>query len=123
MSEKGQRSCYKDDVTPAEGLKQFHINVANSKLIIEILTDLAVTYRWYCYLRIPINGCGAIGANTKTKSSGKTTFIDVNFNDYKHLLEEYQHVTINHVVVYVPWFMGDAPQKREKHAGLKDMLI
>ena len=87
MSEKDQRFHYKDAVTTAKLLKKLDINVANSKLIIEILTYLTVAYFWYCYLCIPVDGYGTIGDNTKTSLSRKTTLIDVNFTKYKHLLK------------------------------------
>ena len=70
MSEKDKRLRYKYSVTLTKGLNQLDVNMDNSKLIIELLTNLTVTYRWYRYLRIPVNGDGNIGANTKTTPSG-----------------------------------------------------
>eukprot|EP00957_Ditylum_brightwellii_P105806 8069003-Ditylum_brightwellii.AAC.1 len=45
MSEKDWRSYYKDNVMPEDGFKKLDINIANSKWIIKLLSDLAVTYR------------------------------------------------------------------------------
>ena len=123
MSEKDQRSRYKDAVTPADGFKPLDVNVANSKSIIELLVDLAVTFRWYRFLRIPVEGDGTIDANPKMSPSGKTAVMNVAFTEHKHLLEEYQHITLDQVMAFVAWFMGDANQKRQKHANEKDMLM
>ena len=49
--------------------------------------------------------------------------MDVHVTKYKHLLKEYQHITIDQAMAYVAWFMGNASQKREKRTDSKDMLM
>ncbi len=53
----------------------------------------------------------------------KTTLMNVDFTDHKHLLKEYRHISPDQVMVFVAWFMGDASQKRNKHADLNDHLM
>eukprot|EP00957_Ditylum_brightwellii_P085951 6539364-Ditylum_brightwellii.AAC.1 len=45
MSKRDWRSYYMGAVTPKDSFKKLDVNVVNSKSIIELLTDLAVTYR------------------------------------------------------------------------------
>ena len=50
---------------------RFDITVENSKLLLDLLTDLATSYHWWKYLRIPTTGTGGAHTNAKTLPLGE----------------------------------------------------
>ena len=65
-----------------------------------------------------MDGTGAINA-TPTVLSGGRKVHNVDFLDFKDLLEDYQHITLDQVKAFVSWFMGENSQALEKRDGSK----
>ena len=100
-------------VTPADDHVKLDVLVKNSKAILNLFTDLSTTFRWARFLRIPVEGTGAIAANPTITPGGRKVF-NVDFTEYKELLEEYQHISLDQIKDFVSWFMGDDSQALDK---------
>ena len=100
-------------VTPADDHVKLDVLVKNSKAILDLFTDLSTTFRWARFLRIPVEGTGTI-AGTPTITSGGRKVFNVDFTEYKELLEEYQHISLDQIKAFVSWFMGDDSQALDK---------
>ena len=96
-------------VKAADDHVKLDVTVEKSKPILDLFIDLSTTFRWARYLRIPVDGTGAINA-TPTVLSGGRKVHNVDFLDFKDLLEDYQHITLDQVKAFVSWFMGENSQ-------------
>jgi hypothetical protein len=80
--------------------------------LVKLFLDLSTTFRWICYAHIPTSGDGAVKSAPAASPSGAEIF-NANLGDFKNLLEEYQHISLEQVMAFASWFMGDLTQKRE----------
>ena len=85
------------------------MNVTNSKAIVELFQDKAITYCWMRYMQIPTTGTGATGNAPGMTPGGRPTYM-ASLGDFKNLIEDFNHLTIDQVMAFTSWFMGDIGQ-------------
>ena len=85
------------------------MNVTNSKAIVKLFQDKAITYCWMRYMRIPTTGTGATGNVPGTTPGGRPIYM-ANLGDFKNLIEDFNHLTMDQVMAFTSWFMGDIGQ-------------
>ncbi len=54
---------------------------------------------------IPSSGTGTIYA-TPARSPGKKEIYSVDLLDFKNLIKDFQHITLEQVMAFASWFMG-----------------
>jgi hypothetical protein len=57
-------------------------------------------------MRIPTKGTGAPGSLPGTTPGGHPVF-DADLSDFKNLIEDFNHLSLDQVTAYALWFMGD----------------
>lgn len=54
----------------------------------------------------PTTGDGSVAKAMTMTPGGKPMFL-ANFEDFKNLIEDFNHLTLEHVMAFASWFMGD----------------
>ena len=83
----------------------------NSKAIIDLFTDKAITFRWMRFMRIPLHGDGVAGSIPNKTPSGRETYT-ATLSMFKNLIEDFNHWTLEDVMAFASWFMGDLSTPR-----------
>jgi hypothetical protein len=73
------------------------MTVTNSKAIVDLFQDNAITYRWMHFMCIPTAGTGAIATNLKLSPSGKDLY-QADLSNFKNLIEDFNHITLEQVM-------------------------
>jgi hypothetical protein len=81
------------------------MTVANSKAIIDLFTNKAITLRWMRFMRIPIIGDGTAGTTPNRTPSGRKTY-NATLSVFKNLIKDFNHLTLNDVMAFASRFMG-----------------
>jgi hypothetical protein len=100
---------WREMVKPDSDHVALDMNVTNSKAIVDLFQDKAITFCWMRYMRIPTTGTGSVGNVTATTPGGRPTFSS-DLGDFKNLIEEFNHLTLEDVMAFASWFMGDNSQ-------------
>jgi hypothetical protein len=87
------------------------MTVANSKAIIDLFTDKAVTFRWMHFMRISLIGYGVAGTLPNKTPSGRDTY-NATLSMFKNLVEDFNHLSLEDVMAFASWFMGDLTTPR-----------
>ena len=82
ISSKKQKLLWQEMIKPTNDHTLVDMNVANSRAIINLVQDKAITYRWQCYMCIPTKGTGALGSLPGTTPGGQPDF-DTDLSDFK----------------------------------------
>ena len=82
------------------------MNVTNSRAIVELFQDKAITFCWMRFMRIPTTGDGSV-ANVMGMTPGGKPMFSANLGDFKNLIEDFSHLTLENVMAFASWFMGD----------------
>ena len=93
-------------IKPTNDHTLMDMNVANSRAIIDLFLDKVITYHWQRYMRIPTKGTGAPGSSPGTTPGGCLVF-NANLSDFKNLIEDFNHLSLDQVTAFASWFMGD----------------
>ena len=123
MGEKDQRLRFEKAIALKDDAKAMEVTVMNAKKFVNTMFDKATTFRWYNVAEIPTSGDGAIYAEAKIGPDGVTSIFNVNLGDFKNLVDDFHHLTMDQVMAYVAWFMGDATQTLTKHASTDDHIM
>jgi hypothetical protein len=81
------------------------MTVTNSKVIVDLFQEKAITYRWMRFMHIPTAGTRAISPTSKCSPGGKNIF-HANLSNFKNLIEDFNHITLEQVMAFASWFMG-----------------
>ena len=106
IASKDQKTLWQEMVKPANNHVLLDMNVTNSRAIVNLFQDQAITFRWMRFMRIPTNGTGSPRAFTNRSPDGKEIYA-ANLSDFKNLIEDFQHITLEQVMAFASWFMGD----------------
>jgi hypothetical protein len=82
------------------------MTVTKSKAIIDLFTDKAITFHWMRFMRIPIIGDGTAGTTPNRTPSDREMY-NANLSVFKNLIEDFNHLTLDDVMAFASWFMGD----------------
>jgi hypothetical protein len=106
VSSKEQKNLWRKMVKPNADFVTLDMTVANSKAIIDLFTDKAVTFCWMRFMRIPLIGDGVAGTLPNKTPSGRDTY-NAALSVFKNLVEDFNHLTLKDVMAFASWFMGD----------------
>ncbi len=62
-----------------------------------------------CFIHIPTARTGAISPTPKCSPGGKDIF-HVDLSNFKKLIEDFNHITLEQVMAFASWFMGNYGQ-------------
>jgi hypothetical protein len=93
-------------IKPSDNHTLVNMNVANSKAIINLFQDKAITHRWQHYMRSPTKGTGAPGSLPGT-TPGERPVFDADLSDFKNLIKVFNHLSLDQVTAHASWFMGN----------------
>jgi hypothetical protein len=62
-----------------------------------------------CFKRVPTAGTGAIATTPKHSPSSKDLY-QANLSNFKNSIEDFNHITLEQVMAFTSWFMGDDNQ-------------
>jgi hypothetical protein len=111
VSSKEQKLLMHELVKPDADFVPLNMTVANSKAIIDLFTNKASTFRWMRFMRIPIIGDGTAGPTPNRTPSGRETY-NTTLSMFKNLIEDFNHLTLDDVMAFASWFMGDLATPR-----------
>jgi hypothetical protein len=114
ISSKDQKALWREMVKPADDHVLLDMNVTNSRAIVDLFHDRAITYRWMRFMRVPTNGTGSPRAFSNRSPGGKDIY-SADLSDFKNLIEDFQHITLEQVMAFASWFMGDYNERRASH--------
>ncbi len=111
VSSKDQKLLWREMVKSDANFVPLDMTVANSKAIIDLFADKAITFRWMRFMRIPIIGNGTTGTTPNRTPSGRETY-NATLSVFKDLIEDFNHLTLDDVMAFASWFMGDLTTPR-----------
>jgi len=111
VSSKDQKLLWREMVKSDADFVPLDMTVAKSKAIIDLFTDKAITFRWMRFMCIPIIGDGTAGTTPNRTPSGRETY-NANLSVFKNLIEDFKHLTLDDVMAFASWFMGDLTTPR-----------
>ena len=103
---KDQKALWREMAKPADNHVRLNMNVTNSRVIVDLFQDRAITFRWMRFMRVPTNGTGSPRAFTK-RSPGSKEIYAANLSGFKNLIEDFQNIILEQVMAFASWFMGD----------------
>jgi hypothetical protein len=109
INSKDQKTLWRKMVKPSDDHMVLDMTVMNSKAIVDLFQDKAITYRWMRFMRIPTAWTGAISPNLKLSPGGKDIY-HADLSNFKNLIEDFNHITLEQVMAFASWFMGDNHQ-------------
>jgi hypothetical protein len=86
-----------------------NMTVTNNKVIVDLFQDKAITYCWMRFMHIPTARTGAISPTPKHSPGGKD-ICHADLSNFKNLSEDFNHITLEQVMAFASWFMGDYGQ-------------
>jgi hypothetical protein len=111
VSSKEQKLLWCEMVKPDADFVPLEMTVTNSKAIIDLFTDKAITFRWMRFMHIPLHGDGVTGSIPNRTPSGLETY-SATLSMFKNLIEDLNHLTLEDVMAFASWFMGDLSTPR-----------
>ena len=111
VSSKEQKLLWHKMVKPDADFVPLEMTVTNSKAIIDLITDTTITFRWMRFMRIPLHGDGVAGSIPNKTPSGRETYT-ATLSMFKNLIEDFNHLTLEDVMAFASWFMGDLSTPR-----------
>jgi len=121
LSLKDMKYIWREMVKKDDDQEALDMTVTKSKAVVDFFQDKAITYRWRRLANIPTSGTGMVNGATALTPGGKDTY-SVDLSDHKNLIDEYQHLTLEDVMAFASWFMGDINEPRTVRA-LNDMKM
>jgi hypothetical protein len=115
VSSKDQKMLWQEMVKPANNHVLLDMNVTNSRAIVNLFKDRAITFCWMRFMGIPTSGTRSIAALLARTPGGKDIY-SADFSDFKNLIKDFQHITLKQVMAFASWFMGDEYQLRALRA-------
>ena len=107
VSSKDQKLLWHERVKSDADCVLLDMTVANSKVIIDLFTNKAITFRWMHFMRIPIIGDGTAGTTPNRTPSGRKTY-NATLSVFKNLIKDFNHLTLDDVMAFASWFMGNS---------------
>ena len=111
VSSKEQKLLWCEMVKPDATFVPLDMTVVKSKAIIDLFTDKAITFRWMRFMRIPIIGDGTTGTTPNRTPSGREMY-NATLSVFKNLIKDFNHLTLDDVIAFASWFMGDLTTPR-----------
>jgi hypothetical protein len=108
ISTRDQKLLWCKMVKPSNNHVFLDMNFTNSRVIVNLFQDQAITYRWMRFMHIPTSSTGTIYV-TLARSPGNKDIYLVDLADFKNL-EDFQHITLEQVMAFASWFMGGKGQ-------------
>jgi hypothetical protein len=96
-------------VKPSDNHALLDMNVTNSRAIVDLFQDQAITYCWMRFMHIPTSGTCTIYATPARFPVNKDIYL-ADLADFKNLIEDFQHITLKQVMAFSSWFMGGKGQ-------------
>jgi hypothetical protein len=106
---KHQKTLWREMAKPCNDHVLLDMTVMNSKAIVDLFQDKAITYCWMRFMLIPTAGTGAISHTPKCSPGSKDIF-HADLSNSKNLIEDFNHITLEQVMAFASWFMGDYGQ-------------
>ncbi len=107
VSSKDQKLLWHERVKSDADCVLLDMTVVNSKVIIDLFTNKAITFRWMHFMRIPIIGDGTAGTTPNRTPSGRKTY-NATLSVFKNLNKDFNHLTLDDVMAFASWFMGNS---------------
>jgi hypothetical protein len=111
VSSQDQKLLWREMVKSDADFVLLDMTIANSKAIIDLFTDKAITFRWMRFMRIPIIGDGTVGTTPNRTPSGRETY-NATLSVFKNLIKYFNHLTLDDVMAFAFWFMGNLTTPR-----------
>jgi hypothetical protein len=99
INSKDQKTLWRKMVKPSDDHMVLDMTVMNSKAIVDLFQDKAITYRWMRFMRIPTAWTGAISPNLKLSPGGKDIY-HADLSNFKNLIEDFNHITLEQVMAF-----------------------
>jgi hypothetical protein len=109
INSKDQKMLWCQKVKPSSDHVLLNMTITNSKAIVDLFQDKAITCRWMCFMRIPTNRTGSISPTPKLSPVGKDIF-HANLSNFKNLIKDFNRIALEQVMAFASWFMGDYGQ-------------
>ena len=93
-------------VKPDANVVPLELTITNSKAIIDLFTDKVITFHWMRFMRIPLHGDCVAGSIPNKTPSGRETY-NATLSVFKNFIEDFNHFTLDNVMAFASWFMGD----------------
>jgi hypothetical protein len=106
ISSKEQKLLQREMIKPSNDYTLLDMTIANSRAIIDLFQDKVITYCWMCYMRIPTKGLGTPSMTHGSTPGGHPIF-SADLSNFKILIKEFNHLTLDQVTAFAFWFMGD----------------
>jgi hypothetical protein len=104
ISFKEQKLLWWEMIKPGDNHTLLEMAVANSRASIDLFQDKAITYHWMCYMRIPTKGRGSTRPGS---TPGGHLIFSMDLSNFKNLIKEFNHLSLDQVTAFASWFMGD----------------
>ena len=114
FSSKEQKLLWREMVKLDANFVPLNMTVTNSKAIIDLFTDKAITFRWILFMRIPFVGDGIAGSTPNKTPSGRETY-NTTLSVFKNLIKDFNYLSLEDVMAFASWFMGDLTTDRMKY--------
>ena len=111
VSSKEQKLLWHKMVKPDADFVPLEMTVTNSKAIIDLITDTAITFRWMRFMRIPLHGDGVAGSIPNKTHSGHEPYKPT-LSMFKNLVKDFNHLTLEDVMAFASWFMSNLSTPR-----------
>jgi hypothetical protein len=105
INSKFQKMLWRKMDKPSNDHVLLDMTVTNGKAIVDLFQDKAIRYRWMRFMRIPTAGTRAFSSTPKRSPGGKDIF-HANLSNFKNLIEDFNHITLEQVMAFASWFMG-----------------
>jgi hypothetical protein len=94
LSSKEQKLLWRKMVKPDADFVPLNMTVTNSKAIIDLFTDKAISFHWMRFMRIPLIGDGITGSTPNKTPSGHEMY-NTTLSVFKNLIKDFNHLTLD----------------------------
>ena len=94
FSSKEQKLLWRKMVKPDADFVPLNMTVTNSKAIIDLFTDKAISFHWMRFMRIPLIGDGITGSTPNKTPSGHEMY-NTTLSVFKNLIKDFNHLTLD----------------------------
>jgi hypothetical protein len=99
INSKDQKMLWCEMVKPSDDHALLDMSFMNSKAIVDLFQDKAITYLWMRFMRIPTASTGAIFLTPKCSPGAKDIF-HADLSNFKNLIEDFNHITLEQVMAF-----------------------
>jgi hypothetical protein len=96
---KDQKLLWCKMVKPFDDHVLLDMNVTNSRAMVDLFQDCAITYPWMHLMCIPTSGTDWISLNPACIPGNKDIY-SANLHDFKNLIKDFHHISLEQVMAF-----------------------